>query len=278
VGTITGAFLFGILGVLLAAPVIASVRLLSSYVYRKLMDLEPFATIPGTDSDAIEWRGMIHGYPITTVLIDLDGTIADTDDQMVDKIAARLGFVQRIFPGDDATPFIRHFLLSIEGPINWFITRSDRLNLDDELFRMNRWIRHALGYRRPEDLQIIPGVADTLLELSRKYQLGLVTTRNRQTAEQFLTDQGLIDMFDVIVARDDVQRLKPHPEPVLQAMEKLDAEADRCVMVGDTSVDVLAAQAAGINSIAVLCGFGQRRDLKDADIILDSTTDLTQRL
>jgi phosphoglycolate phosphatase-like HAD superfamily hydrolase len=91
-------------------------------------------------------------------------------------------------------------------------------------------------------------------------------------------DQGLIDLFDVIVTRDDVRRLKPHPEPVLQAMEKLEAEADRCVMVGDTSVDVLAARAAGINSIAVLCGFGQRQDLKDADILLDSTTDLTQRL
>jgi HAD superfamily hydrolase (TIGR01549 family) len=192
---------------------------------------------------------------------------------MVEAIAARLGFLQRIFPGDDATPFIRHFLLMIEGPINWFITRSDRLDLDDELFRLNRWIRQALGYQRSEELQIIPGVADTLLELSRKYRLGLVTTRNRETAEKFLADQGLIDLFDVIVTRDDVRRLKPHPEPVLQAMEKLEAEADRCVMVGDTSVDVLAARAAGINSIAVLCGFGQRQDLKDADILLDSTTD-----
>ena len=278
VGTVVGAFFFGLLGVLLAAPVIASTRLLGSYIYRKLMDLEPFAAIPGTDPEAIEWRGMIHGYPITTILIDLDGTIADTDDQMVETIAERLGILQRIFPGDDATPFIRHFLLMVEGPVNWFITRSDRLDLDDEVFRLNRWIRQALGYQRSEELQIIPGVADTLLELSRKYELGLVTTRNRETTEKFLTDQGLIELFAVIITRDDVQRLKPHPEPILLAMAKLDAEADRCVMVGDTSVDVLAARAAGINSIAVLCGFGQRRDLKDADIILDSTTELTQRL
>ena len=278
VGTIAGAFFFGVLGVLLAAPIIASARLVGSYIYRKLMDMEPFATIPGTASDAIEWRGMIHGYPITTVLIDLDGTIADTDDQMVDELATRLGFMQRIFPGDDATPFIRHFLLMVEGPINWFITRSDRLDLDDDLFRLNRWMRHALGHRRPEELQIIPGVDDTLLELSRKYQLGLVTTRGRQVTEQFLTDQGLTDLFEVIVTRDDVRRLKPHPEPILQAMEKLGAEPERCVMVGDTSVDVLAARAADINSIAVLCGFGQRKDLEDADIILESTIDLTQRL
>ncbi len=108
--------------------------------------------------------------------------------------------------------------------------------------------------------------------------MGLVTTRGRQTTEQFLTDQGLLDLFEVIVTRDDVRRLKPHPEPILQAMEKLGAEPERCVMVGDTSVDVMAARAANINSIAVLCGFGQRKDLKDADIILESTIDLTQRL
>ena len=278
VGIIIGAFEFGLLGVLLAAPVIASGRLFGNYIYRKMLDLDPFPASPDAEPGALEWRGMIHGYPMTAIMIDLDGTIADTDDQMVDKIANRLGILQRIFPGDDATPFIRHFLLMAEAPINWFITRSDRLDLDDELFRLNKWIRHVLGYPPAEELQPIDGVGDTLLELSLKYQLALVTTRSRETAEKFLADNGLGNLFAVIVTRDDVKRLKPHPEPVLQAIEKLGVEPDYCVMVGDTSVDITAAQAAGTNAIGVLCGFGQYQDLKNADVILDSTNDLTQRL
>jgi HAD superfamily hydrolase (TIGR01509 family) len=278
VGIIIGAFEFGILGVLLAAPVIASVRLFGNYIYHKLLDLEPFPPHADADPGALDWRGMIRGYPIAAIMLDLDGTIADTDDQMVQGIAERIGILQKIFPGDDATPFIRHFLLMAEGPVNWFITRSDHLNLDDDLFRLNRWMRRALGYPLAQDLQPIKGIQETLLELSQKYQLALVTTRDRETAERFLVDNGFDRLFAVIVTRDDVKRLKPHPESVLQAMEKLGMEAEHCVMVGDTTVDIIAAQAAGTNSIGVLCGFGQYQDLKSADIILDSTNDVTQRL
>lgn len=278
VGIIIGAFEFGLLGVLLAAPVMASARLFGNYIYRKMLDLEPFPDSADAEPGALEWRGMIHGYPMTAIMLDLDGTIADTDDQMVHKIANRLGILQKVFPGDDATPFIRHFLLMAEGPINWFITRSDRLNLDDELFRLNRWIRQALGYPLAEDIRPIDGIEDTLFELNQKYQLALVTTRGRETAEKFIADNNLSSLFTVVVTRDDVSRLKPHPEPILQAMEKLAVEPERCVMVGDTSADITAAQSAGTNSIGVLCGFGQYQDLKEADVILDSTNDLTQRL
>ncbi len=278
VGIIIGAFEFGLLGVLLAAPVIASGRLFGNYLYRKMLDLDPFPDLADAELGALEWKGMIHGYPMTAIMLDLDGTIADTDDQTVERIANRLGILQKIFPGDDATPFIRHSLLMAEGPLNWFITRSDHLDLDDELFRMNRWIRRALGYPLAEDLKPIAGINDTLLELNQKYQLALVTTRGRETAEKFLDDNNLSSLFTVVVTRDDVARIKPHPEPILQAMEKLGVEPERCVMVGDTSADIAAAQAAGTNSIGVLCGFGQFQDLKSADIILDSTNDLTQRL
>jgi HAD superfamily hydrolase (TIGR01509 family) len=278
VGIIIGAFEFGLLGVLLAAPVIASGRLFGNYIYRKMLDLDPFPISQVAEASALEWKGMMRGYPVVAILLDLDGTLADTDDQMVKKIASRLGILQRIFPGDDAKPFIRHFLLLAEGPINWFINRSDRLDLDDELFRVNRWIRRILGYPRAEDLQPIDGIHDTLFELSQKYQLALVTTRCRETAEKFLADNDLTRLFNVIVTRDDVQRLKPHPEPILQAIDKLGVAPERCVMVGDTSADMTAAQSAGINAIGVLCGFGQYQDLREADVILDSTNDLTQRL
>ena len=278
IGTIVGAIKFGILGVLLAAPMIASVRVIGNYIYRKMLDLEPFSTLPGTDPAAIEWRGMIRGHSIAGVLLDLDGTIADTDDQAVDKIAARLGPVQRIFPGKDARPFVRHLVMLAEGPINWLVTKFDQLNLDDEAFRLNNWLRRTLGYRKPEELTLIPGVDETLRELSANYKLALVTTRSRETVEHFLDDFGLAELFDATVTRDDVKRLKPHPEPILQAVEKLGLEPAQCVMVGDTSVDILAAQSAGVASIAVLCGFGQRQDLGGADVILDCTTELTERL
>ena len=274
VGTIIGAVQFGIIGVLLAAPVIASVRLFASYIYRKLLDLEPFTDLPGADPLSLEFRGMVRGQPVAAVLFDLDGTLINSDDDAVKRIAAGFGPLQRLFPGGDAQPFVRHLLMLGEGPINWLITQFDRLNLDDEAFRLNNWLRHALGQVRPSEMTLIPGVDDTLRTLAQSYPLAIVTTRSRASTQEFLDMFDLNDLFAVVVTRDDVQRLKPHPEPVLQAVEKLGQVVEGCVMVGDTSVDVQAARAAGTSMVAVLCGFGQYQDLKDADVILDSTVEL----
>jgi phosphoglycolate phosphatase-like HAD superfamily hydrolase len=50
------------------------------------------------------------------------------------------------------------------------------------------------------------------------------------------------------------------------------------VMVGDTTADVRAAQSAGALAVGVLCGFGDRADLKRADLVLASTADLAEWL
>ena len=87
----------------------------------------------------------------------------------------------------------------------------------------------------------------------------------RATAVHFLEQHGLTQLFDTVVASDDVRRLKPHPEPVQLAAANLGLEPAACVMVGDTTVDIHAAHAAGARSVAVLCGFGSERELSDAD-------------
>ena len=65
---------------------------------------------------------------------------------------------------------------------------------------------------------------------------------------------------------------------MLVASQRLGLEPKTCAMVGDTIVDIRSGQAAGARTGGVLCGFGRRDDLADADIILASTADLTQRL
>ncbi|MCO6453237.1 MAG: AI-2E family transporter [Caldilineales bacterium] len=278
VGTIVGAVQIGLLGVLIAAPVIATSRVLGDYIYRKLLDLDPF---PAGSIMAAEERkkgDRLTATPILAILFDLDGTLADTDDMMIEKLAGRLRSLNRLFPGDDPRPFIRHLLILTEGPLNWLLSQLDRLSLDDDVFRFNRWMRETLGMARPEALQLIPNVDVTLTQLHQQYRLGLVTTRGRATAVQFLDHHGLTHLFDTIVAADDVRRLKPHPEPVEKAAANLGLEPDSCLMVGDTTVDVRSAQAAGARSVAVLCGFGAERELRDADLIIPSTTALTNYL
>lgn len=278
VGTIIGATQIGLLGVLIAAPVIATMRLFGGYIYSKMLDREPFAQPAGAEPGGIAWRGMIRGQPVAGILFDLDGTLIDTDDHLIEQTAARLGPLRRLFPDRDPRPAVRHLLLAAEGPINWLITQLDRLHLDDNLFRLHEWLRQVRGYRRTNEMQVIPGVLESVHILHSGYKLALVTTRPRAAAEHFLALTGLQAYFAVVVTADDVQRLKPHPEPLLRAMTQLGLPPEQCVMVGDTTADLLAAQAAGIRAVAVLCGFGRRRELEEADLLLDSTAELTHWL
>jgi len=72
-----------------------------------------------------------------------------------------------------------------------------------------------------------------------------------------------------------VAHLKPDPEAILHAAGQLNIPVRRCAVVGDTSVDIEAAHNAGAIAIGVLCGFGEREELADADLLLESTAELS---
>lgn len=269
-GIVIGAVEFGIGGVLLAAPLLATVRLLGGYVYARLLDREPFPVTP----PVAERRGVVRGQPVAGVLFDLDGTLADTDDTLIAGLAARLGRWRRLFPVQDPKPFLRRLVVMAEGPVNGLITQLDRLGLADEAFRLGRGFARLLGQRQAEEMTLIPGVDTLLRQLKPSYRLALVTTRDREAVAYFLQMNGLDGLFDAVITCDDVRRLKPHPEPVLLAAQRLGLAPQECLMVGDTAVDIQAGGAAGARTVGVLCGFGQERDLADADLVLPTTADL----
>ena len=279
VGAVGGAFLGGLLGVLLAAPVIGSVKVIAGYVYRKLFDLEPFA-LPAVPAGALEAQrqGMIAGQPVEAVFFDLDGTLIETDDALVEQWAERLGRVAALFPGRDTQRAARRLVMAAERPVNGLVTWLDRLGLDDETFRLGRRLRCWRHRVPPSEIRLVDGAEETLRALSGRYRLGVVTTRSQAEAESFLNSAGLRGMMEVVISRDTSLRLKPHPQPVQEAAQQLAVDVARCVLVGDTGVDVRAAKAAGALAVGVLSGFGERKDLRLADLVLESVRELAEWL
>ncbi len=278
VGAVLGAVEFGLLGVMLAAPTLASVRVLGRYIVRRMTDQEPFPDESAPESAAIRWRGMLRGQPIAAVLFDLDGTLAETDDHLIDQLAKKLGRLGRFFPDGDPRPFLRHWVMRLETIAAWWLAQLDSVDLDDDAFRAVKRVRALLGYRKSSDLSMVPGSEETLRSLHTRYRLGLVTTRDRHSTMRFVSRHHLEDVLDVIITRDDTSRLKPHPEPILRAAEALGVTTEQCVMVGDTLADIHAAQAADAAAVGVLTGFGDKKDLSGADMIVDSVADLDQWL
>jgi len=211
---------------------------------------------------------------VEAILFDLDGTLIDTDDGMIERAARWLQPLARLFPQGDPKRVLRRAIMASEGPTNAFLTFLDILGLDDELFTLGDRLRRLRGLRTPANFQPVDGVVESVQELSGRYPLGIVTTRSRQDAQTFLEQHALADCFSVVVTHEDTWRLKPHPEPIRYAAEQLGVAIERCLMVGDTGLDVRAAKAAGAYAVGVLCGFGEREDLTGADLILENTAEL----
>jgi phosphoglycolate phosphatase len=271
IGVLAGGLLAGAVGVLLAAPIIGTARVLLSYVYAKLLDEVPF---PPEEERARE----LYPGEIDAILFDLDGTLIETDDEAVELLAQRLRALKFCLPGRDPARAARAILMACENPTTRILGLLDRLGLDDDLFGLGDRFRRIRGVHTVNNFRPVDGIGDTLRDLHRRYHLAVVTTRSHQEAEAFLAQQELTDLVKVIVGRDDTWRLKPHPSPVKHAAEKLGVPEERCLMVGDTMVDIQAGRAAGAYSAGVLCGFGDRQELEraGADQVFDATSDLAR--
>ncbi|MGQ9665851.1 MAG: AI-2E family transporter [Anaerolineae bacterium] len=275
VGAVAGAYLGGILGVFLAAPVIASARVLGRYLYHKVLDMEPFepVLVPLREPEPMPIAGMLCGREINAILFDLDGTLIDTDDAMIDAWAERIQAVNPAWRSPEPRRALRRLLMAGEKPTNALLTFLDRLGLDRPAFRLKAQL-DAIRKEGETSFRPMEGVQDVLQYLGARFKLGIITTRSGQEARAFLEQAGLDGLFQVIITRDDVERLKPHPESVWRAALELGIPAQRCAVVGDTDVDVQAAKAAGALAIGVLSGFGDEEDLSQADIILNSIRNL----
>ena len=108
--------------------------------------------------------------------------------------------------------------------------------------------------------------------------MGVVTTKQKNTVEMGLRLCQLEKYMSAVVTIDDVDHPKPHPQPVLKAMEQLAAEKESTLMVGDSRYDIEAAKRAGIDSAGVawsLKGEAHLRQYEPTYIVKDMRELLT---
>jgi pyrophosphatase PpaX len=196
--------------------------------------------------------------PFSTLLFDLDGTLIDSIDLILRSYRHTMRTHRGEEPPDDVwmeglgTPLwvqFRHWTQD-EAEIRAMVETYRTYNLahHDELVR-------------PYD-----GVVEAVLRLDTAGKtLGLVTSKMRGGALKGLRLAGLETAFDVVVGSDEVTNPKPHPEPVLLALERLDRRPADAVFIGDSRHDIECGRAAGVKTAAVLWGPFDRNHLEDLD-------------
>jgi HAD superfamily hydrolase (TIGR01509 family) len=97
----------------------------------------------------------------------------------------------------------------------------------------------------------IDGVAGTLEILHGKYVMGIVTSSRRDHFDIIHARCNLLQYFDFVLTAADFERVKPHPDPYLLAIERAGAAPDECIAIEDSERGLRAATLAGLRCIVI---------------------------
>ncbi len=126
---------------------------------------------------------------------------------------------------------------------------------------------------------VFPGAMKALEDLRFDYMLAIATGSSKSTAIHS-TNRDFQELFDAIITINDVKKGKPFPEELLLVSKKLRVPPQRCLMVGDSVYDALAAKRAKMDFIGVTTGYTSAKTLREAGAkaILSKVKDLVPEL
>ncbi len=205
---------------------------------------------------------------IDTVLLDLDGTIVDTNELII------ASFINTL-ESNGLNPLTReqiipHMGLTLEQQLRAFS------GVDDVTSYVTAY-REYSAIHHDAMVAPFPEVNEVLTRLQAAgIKLGVVTTKIRPNTLKVLEMFQLDQFMQVIITQDDVEHTKPHPQPIERAMEALGSSPERTLMVGDSPADLQSASAAGVMSAAVAWSLKGEKELSKyhPQYILHSMSDL----
>lgn len=204
---------------------------------------------------------------IKTILFDLDGTLIDTNELIIQSFAHTLKHhLNREFSREEILPFM--------GPP---LKDTFEKLLPDQVDEMIATYREYNLTHHDSLVKSYDGVNDTIKTLHEKgYPMAIVTTKMRDTAIRGLTLMKLDTFFDVVIGLDDVTRAKPDPEPVLKGMNALGGKPETTIMIGDNMHDIVAGKNAGMKTAGVAWSAKGRDFIEslEPDYILDHISQL----
>ncbi len=205
------------------------------------------------------------------ILFDLDGTLIDSTDAILESFHHSFDFHKLPRRENEEIKSLIGYPLDI---------MYENLGVDKESI----W-DFVATYK--EHYRVISTQKTTLLqnakeavELASQFAtLGIVTTKTGRYSQVLMEHFEIMHHFDVLIGREHVENPKPHAEPIMKALEKMDIKNREIWMIGDTKLDLIAAKNANINSIGVLSGYDKIDTLKEfTNVILNDALEAVSYL
>jgi phosphoglycolate phosphatase len=205
---------------------------------------------------------------IKLILFDLDGTLVDT----VADIRNALNYALNPYGTKDLSVEETKKLIG-EG-LSRLIEKSlgkERIKWKDAAIA--RFLDHYSKHIA-DNSTVYPYVRETLERLS-DHKKAIISNKKEDLSRDLLKKLDMLKHFELIVGSDTALEKKPSAVPVIYALSNFTIRSDEAVIVGDSTYDIEAGEKAGVKTIAVTYGYGERRHLLNADHIINSFNDLS---
>ena len=190
-----------------------------------------------------------------TILFDLDGTVIDSTEAILESFAVtfeKQGFEYH----DDAA--VRNL---IGHPLSVMFERLgvEKEHVDNFVMTYKRHYRTIANQKTV----LLPRAKEAIEAASSFARLGVVTTKTGKYSKDILDNLGIGCYFSTVIGFEDVENPKPHPEPIEKALQSMNATREESWMIGDTHLDILSAKAASVNHVAVSSGYESTETLEE---------------
>lgn len=196
---------------------------------------------------------------IKTLILDFDGTLADTRSLIVGTLTQAISH-QGLIP-----PPLDECAATIGLPLDKtfsILTKGNRKLIEsciqsyEHFFAINN---------KPEAVKPFKGVISTLKRLHDEGMLlTIASSRGSESLRIMLKNMGLVRCISTIISANDVTHCKPHPEAVLRILSATGHQAQETLVVGDTSFDILMGRSAQVHTCGVTYGNGSRESMIEA--------------
>ncbi len=205
------------------------------------------------------------------ILFDLDGTLIDSTEAILESFHNAFDVYSHPHPKDEQiTALIGH-------PLE---VMFEELGVEKE--HVSTFVTTYKEHYRVISTQktiLLESAREAVVKASKFATLGIVTTKTGKYSRVLMEHFELMEYFDVLIGREDVQNPKPHAEPILKALEVIEPKKREVWMIGDTKLDLICAKNAGVRSIGVLSGYDNFETLKEfTNIILYDVLEAVQHI
>ena len=186
------------------------------------------------------------------ILFDLDGTLIESTDAIISTFLHTFKELDFDF---------KYSIDDIKSLIGYPLDiMYKELGVEDEkVWEFVNSYKNRYRVISKEQTTLLENALEAVQLASQIGRVSVVTTKTRMYTMPLLEHFGIAHFFEIVTGRENVENPKPHPEPILITLEQMNYNKDLhdVWMIGDTKLDFIAANAANVNSMGLLCGYGE---------------------